>query len=331
MRAFSVLPLKASVIGNGRRIVYLDQNVVSDLAKLRLGRIGDGECGAALREIADALQESVFRKQTARCVESFFHHWESSELVAEKSAREGAVELFEAIWKLLVTHSWGLHLELRESITRFQTLVSVASRTGRLQYDPKYLWRGAFSDDPHESNETAGVEWGGDLFMLGVQWKPQSILHPGWAQRVEKLRAAGRYGTFETARREMGDEFRAWAIECNRWSSWAIHWGDMQNPMPRKDVDDFIVSEAFLELPLADVGTRLHARVLSDRGRKLSDSDASDMTILSLAIPYCDLVVTDRYMASLSRELRLDANYKTAVIPTSTAGLLEAAHWLRAG
>jgi hypothetical protein len=184
MPPFRVLPVKASESGTGRRIVYLDQNVVSDLAKVRLGRMADGDRKAALEELAAALRDAIFARQTARCVESFFHHWESSELVGEKSKRAGSDELFEEIWKLLLTHSWGLHLTLREPITKFQTLISVAARTGRRRYAQNYLWRGAFSDDLHESNEQAGVECEGDLFMVGVKWQPQSILHPGWAQRV---------------------------------------------------------------------------------------------------------------------------------------------------
>lgn len=70
--------------------------------------------------------------------------------------------------------------------------------------------------------------------------------------------------------------------------------------MDAADVAAFIASDAYAELPTNDVLTWIGARVLSERTRRLLDSDFADLRILSLAIPYCDLVITDKYMSSLT-------------------------------
>ena len=98
--------------------------------------------------------------------------------------------------------------------------------------------------------------------------------------------------------------------------------------MDPKAVVNFVSSDAYGELPSNDVLTRIGARVLSDRGRPLQDGDGADMRILALAIPYCDLVVTDTYMASVANGLRLGEKYSTRIIPATTEGLREATSWL---
>jgi hypothetical protein len=197
-----------------------------------------------------------------------------------------------------------------------------------MQYDRDYLWRGGFAKDPNESNEAAGVEFGGGLFVVGVQWQPARVLRPGWAQSVERSRQAGRYATSERALAELREEIRSPVVERNRWASWAMFWGPRGPRMNRAVVDRFIASDTFVNLPPHDVMIKLGSRILPNRARALKDSDSCDMTILALAIPYCDLVITDNYMASLSHELHLDATYGTKILSSKTDGLIEAASWL---
>lgn len=326
---FNSLPTKASVSGHGRCVIYLDQNVVSELARLRLGRLDLNDRTVALQELLDVLRSAVFENQRARCVESFFHLWESSGLVEEGTPMPRAEELFHDIWEFLVTHSWGLQFHTLHEVTEFQTLVTVAAETGLFQYASNSLWRGAFDCDPQQKNERKGIRLGGDLFMLGVPWRPSSLLKPGWAKIVEASRAGGHYGSFDAALRELRAELRERDLEDNRRFNWANRWGDHRRPMAATAVIDFIRSDAYGELPSNDVLTRIGARVLSDRKRPLRDSDGADMRILALAIPYCDLVVTDRYMANLANGLHLGEKYSTRIVPSTTAGLVGAADWLR--
>lgn len=88
-------------------------------------------------------------------------------------------------------------------------------------------------------------------------------------------------------------------------------------------------SPKYCELPINDVGISILARVLSDWARPLRDSDKTDAQILSLAIPYCDLVVADAHMASVVTGLKLDRRYGTKVLSAQTVDVRAAAEWLR--
>ena len=60
--SFEILPAKASTTKRGRRLVYLDQNVLSDLARHRLGRVKASPRTEALEEFEDALKVSVLER-----------------------------------------------------------------------------------------------------------------------------------------------------------------------------------------------------------------------------------------------------------------------------
>ena len=98
--------------------------------------------------------------------------------------------------------------------------------------------------------------------------------------------------------------------------------------MNPKAVASFIDSDSYCGLPVNDVLTRVGARVLSDHARRLKDSDAADVRIMALAIPYFDLVVTDSHMASVVTGLHLDQTYGARVFAAGNDGLRSAAQWL---
>ena len=141
-------------------------------------------------------------------------------------------------------------------------------------------------------------------------------------------RRPGHPSPTRTSRTSAADDVRERDREDNTRSSWAHIWGDDDAPMSHKAIADFIESEAHCELPVNHVLTRVGARVLSDRRRGLKDSDAIDMRIMALAVPYCDLVVTDSHMANVVTELHLDDKYGTKVLPAASAGLWAAASWV---
>lgn len=319
-------PSTAVVTGYGRRLVYLDQNVLSELAKLRLGRPVDERRRGAIAGLDEALQAAVFERQDARCIESHFHRSESSGFF-KGGARDAAEQIFLKAWELVKTLSWGLEISSFEELLISQTLVTVAARTGLCAYERGKLWRLAFRVDPNEPNEKRGVVVGGQAFLAAIPWRRESLT-AGWVARAASLRERGDYLTHEQALSDVRTELRSWAVEQNRWSSWATRWGTATKKMDRADVDAFIASEDFFELPVVHVRTELLARVLSDR-RALRTSDRPDVEILTLVVPYCDLVLTDSYMAESAKQLRFSERYGTTVLSTRNEGLVEAARILK--
>jgi len=80
-----------------------------------------------------------------------------------------------------------------------------------------------------------------------------------------------------------------------------------------------------------DVELAILAHVLSDRSRPLRDSDHADVNMLMFAIPYCDLVITDAFMANVVHQTKLDKKYGTLVLSSKPEDLRKAIHWLDMG
>lgn len=71
---------------------------------------------------------------------------------------------------------------------------------------------------------------------------------------------------------------------------------------------------ALLErIPLLDVEINLHVERNEHRDRKIAPNDEIDLGFLALAIPYCHVVITEKFWASLVRRLKLDQKYQTLI------------------
>src|SRR5262245_48463023 len=79
--ASEVLAPKAPQRRKSRDVVFLDQNVVCELAKHRLGR--PSAFGSGSERLLDALDAAVVKRQVAVCVESIYHRIESEPLDGE--------------------------------------------------------------------------------------------------------------------------------------------------------------------------------------------------------------------------------------------------------
>lgn len=312
-----------------RRLVYLDQNILTHLAKIDLGRDLPDDLKAATQELREAIRISVCERQDAICVESIFHREESSGLVIAPAPRDGAKELFHQISQFLTYNSFGLSFSGRTDLLRTQTLTAIAQDLGIETRAPENLWRVAFSHDPQKSNEDAGVTVGGSLFVIGAEWVPRTYQQVPWADNVERMRRDGKFPNFKAAL-EVGKQERRTSISRqNEMMSWGEYWSALPRDwIPRKEVDRFIASDSLFQVPILYTQIHLYADVLSERTRVFRDSDPNDLDILSVAIPYCDLVVTDKYMAGIVKKRGLDKALGCTVLPASPKGISEAAAYL---
>lgn len=306
------LPEKAAA---SRRLVYLDQNIISNLAKRRLNRT----VGPVYHDLDEALTEAVHIRENVRCVESLFHRWESSGLLPD-GQEDGP--LFNAIGDLVQLLSWRLCLRVRSEVVGFALQAEAALRRHGFEYPAGRRWRGGFRSDPDESNDRAGVRVGGDLFMLGIKWTPWPNPTPsGWAAQMESHRAAGTLSLRDDVSSILRSEVRSWcAREAPRWASgWAASWDPMA--LDEDDIRPLVEGDDLLAVPFVDVYCDLLSSVLVEPNRAFKDSDWADVEILSLAIPYCHLVVTDSYMAEKCNQLRLGERYDTRILSTRRSGL----------
>lgn len=81
---------------------------------------------------------------------------------------------------------------------------------------------------------------------------------------------------------------------------------------------------ALLEaVPFLDVEINLHVERNEHHDRPIQPNDELDLGFLSIAIPYCHTVVTEKFWTSLARRLKLDRKYETKVCSDLTEALLE--------
>lgn len=328
---FEILPTKASGPWRRRRLVYLDQNVLSALARYRISPQRKSLQTNAYAELDCALRVSVLERGDARCVESMFHYEESRGLLMGRDP-DASERLFDALCSCLKIYSWGLRFNGQSEIACSQALAMVVATSALEPYPSEFLLRLAFTSDPNISNNEEGIEVAGDLFLPVVSWQPNVIKKDaGWAMRLEALRAQGHFSTYELAYLELCQGTRETDGAVCAAADWASLWGASGQGPSSEKVEAFVRSSSYCELPINVVGISILARVLSDRPRPLRDSDKTDAQILSLAIPYCDLVVTDAHMTSVVKGLELDRRYITKVLPATNKGIGAAAEWLRNG
>src|SRR5689334_21675398 len=93
-----VLTLKASQDQSvKRKVIYLDQMVVTNIAKAKRGRRLPAELLPPTNRLRDALRVSVREKQNAVLAESHFHRDESSGIVTGRPQDADAKALFDEI------------------------------------------------------------------------------------------------------------------------------------------------------------------------------------------------------------------------------------------
>ena len=329
-----VLPLKRSQDATiKRRLVYLDQMVVSNMAKAALEREMAPEQRASLDRLRNALKVAVREKQNARLLESHFHRDESSGIVIGRPDEQSARVLFAEIARFVQYYSFGLQISPRTELMEMQTLW-LAARQLNLKIPPRqYLYRNVLSRDPQEPNEEGPViRIGSSLAVIGIEWQPRILdVEPSWPNAASEMRAKGEFPDYETTLMRVERECREAIIRDNEWHSWANRYrnsGNHANAMPRGAMDQLIASNALFCVPYLFVYSRLYAHVLSETKRPYKAGDRNDIGILASVIPYCDLVITDSYMAAAVKSRQLDRPFSTKVLAATNAGLEEAARYI---
>lgn len=322
-----VLPVKASQDTSvKRKVVYLDQMVITNLAKANLGRRLPDELLGPTTRLRDALKAAVREKQNAVLVESHFHRDESSGIVTGRPHDPEARALFDEIARFMTYYSFGLKISSGIELIEIQA-VEIVAHEHELDTLPRELrWRVVLSRDPQEPNEKNAIKISGDLVVIGVEWQPRIVEDQPWADTVTKMREDGDFPNYEATLARAESEWRNTAVRDNEYRSWSTRYG--RRGMPRSLMDAFIASERLSTVPYLFANTRLYAHVLAEKTRPYKNNDKNDVRILSGVIPYSDLVITDRYMADAATRRGLNVAFHTKILAATPDGLDEAAEFL---
>ena len=276
-------------------IVYLDQNFLSNMAKVE----DNDRVNPRYKKIYDLLHEG-FVEEKLVVPRSFFHDLETSL----------APDLRDRIQR--IQGALG-QIDLRN---RDQVKTSELERAAE-EFNGKDVqpvdYRLAYQQDPDKRVEQLDIRVNLDMSVFEFP-KTRALTTKQITDLRDRIKKEG-VDLPEQIRREYEDYVVY--FPAHRRAVLLEHFGgDVEK------LDEFLKSDERHRIPGVDVNSKLWAKLLVGyRDRQIKQSDYMDVQIISTYLPYVDVLATDTFMATAVKELGLDTEYGTRVFAANEAGL----------
>lgn len=329
---------------NLHAIVYLDQNYTSNMAKARCGFMKNKDEAKFWDSLFDDLKRAVFADRIA-CPESEFHLTE-----AKYDER-----LWEPIIEIVRTLSGGLQLRPWKNILESQVKDAARQFLGK-QPEKREDWSIAFESDPHSKymDRVHGIQIGqvrmyihrpltrGDIeherqrkleFVREAQEMLQEYSRKplGWPELLLGSKMSvidgfmGKFAEQNIYKKLKGDySLEDKLIVANNYIRLKNFWNCIHkvgiNPKDYHIVNSFVRSKELLNSPYIDVNASIWAAIgkCYIQGRSVQLGDFYDVPILASAIPYCDIIATEKFMKEvLVNMLDFSNKYKSSIFSAS--------------
>lgn len=302
-------------------LIYLDQNKWIDLARAYHNRPGGERFSTVLERVEVAVDEgrAIFPLSDAHLIET----WKGLDVSRRQRLAQVMVEISQG-WMIAPASYLGPR-ELEVAIIRLYEQ--------REPPWPEVLGRGiAFAFGQADELEAAlGISGqqaqiikaaidtpaGLTFFLMGHD---ETLIAKGiadfehraavCAQRVERARLLGKsYSKAVRKRAYVRDLTHYLQPELVRiLASRRQTFGDFLN-LGRKRLVTF-----FESVPTLNVEIELATERDEHWDKRVDPNDMTDISFLSVAIAYCDIVVTERFWTDLARRKKLDKEYSTAIL-----------------
>jgi len=91
------------------------------------------------------------------------------------------------------------------------------------------------------------------------------------------------------------------------------YWSDAYNQKTNlKNYLEFLLSDIYTQTPHIDINCRLLADIVTSP-KEFQSGDTQDVSNISLYLPYCNYMITDRALKNRVRRLHLDDKYQTKI------------------
>lgn len=268
-------------------IVYIDQNIISNIVKTKEGRIDRPD----LLRLFEVLNAGM-RSEKLVCPRSWFHREEGSLTSLDPQIQRylryiGQVDFLSPF-------------ELEE-----RQFFNAARRF--LGEEPYYSgWRESFEDDPDERLTRFKIDANMPMGIFNFRKRRQSH-----AEELDRARALVRGRTY-------AEQLQIERAEVPRYLYEMYPFGVSHLFSERPDGLDKL--RAFLETDLAtlvtsmDLFSQLCASLLVHHNhRPIQTGDVTDMKILSNLLPYCHVLTTDKFMHEMARALKFPERFGVAM------------------
>jgi hypothetical protein len=326
-----------------RTIIYLDQSYLSNLAKAQYHYIADKNESDFWLSLLEYLKRAVLSNK-AVCPEL--------EIQGIESSYDTRIE--EPVGKIINELSQGLQFNLWQDILDCQ-IEDAARQFLGIRPDGAVSWSKAFRSDPDASIETRiqtnsavcnGIEAASSLPSKYVQGNRQGKLdfvgmakdmlitynsaHLSWPELLiqskkgvldghmgkraqQSIECKLRGGSLED---QLDALYRRFRLE-NLWDR--LHKIGI-NTEDNAIVMAFANSPVLLNIPFVDVNGSIWAAIAEchRQGRLPQGGDFYDVPILSVVLPYCDVVTTDKFMKDiLCNKFHFDDKYKVRLFSSA--------------
>ena len=302
-------------------IVYLDQNILSNLVKVRQGRGKDTDVTRAFTQLDETVQRCN-RKGCHVFPESPYHMLEA----------EFDTRLSDDEWRYVKGTSQGLGFAGCSQIINQQISKALAQWLHQKEQEGDW-WAGVFNRDPHQpySPGPYGV-------FVRFPRSAESISR----ERSDRNRIPTSLGrlTPVTSQRTLTEQTRLerefliahlfipapidWSATLDQQTAQAVDSAKAKSRFDNlrswglgvSEINSFLQSKELTSAPMIDIRARLWAHLgvsLGNRSPRKSDFD--DIGIMAMTLPYCHIVTTDSYMRKVVVEdLKLADSYRTLVL-----------------
>lgn len=289
-----------------KKIIYLDQNKWIDIARAFYGR-DDGE---RFKDILDILKTKVDIDEIILPM-SIVHFIETARNINPDRAERLAKFMLSLSKKYgILPFNYIRENEVQQAIIR------------NLGYQPKtnikdlvisknifYAFGGELKIDglPNELEKELYtlIEDESNLVKLLVNAYSQQLSRDLRKEDEEVL------GDLEESRRKLNSELskemrlRLYIADMAKGSliPLAVNFLNKIGYDVKTFADQFVTpdnwKDFFLSIPTMDIWINLHLHRDNDMNRKIDRNDSDDIAFLSIAVPYCDIVVTEKYWANI--------------------------------
>ncbi len=283
-----------------KKVIYLDQNFISDIAKMSLDEKKD-KIKPELKKIFDIISAGV-KEEKFLSPKSWIHEQETA---AEKNQ-----QLREAIRS---NQGFVGQVELKPSREIKNTqFYNALLAYFKIKDKNEESWKEAFQDNPDKRMENFKIEV--HMPDLGL-----SKLLPETLNSLQEIRESD-VNEHNQYKLEVAESRKYYKKLLLADFSWVFK----KYSITIERAEEFIDSDEFIKIPNINIFCMLWSRILSDKNRKRGiEGDYNDVEFLSLYLPYCGVIATDHYMKTQIESLQLDSVYGCKLFSMKGTGLQE--------
>jgi hypothetical protein len=279
-------------------LVYLDQNVLSDTAKLEM----NARVRADFRVLFQLLHQA-FLDGKLTTLRSTNHDAETS---IAGSLKDNIRERFATLSHVRLKHP--LRIKEAQISRAVQLWLGHANATSVINFDD------AFDDDPDGPVPMFDIDVDRD-WMFCNEVKDRNII----ASELDAVRAREKANgsTFQQLYKRELDWVRGDLASRFKAPRLAAIAGIT--------IDEFCAftkSAEFGDIPSIHLDVALVAKLMTiDPHRNIKSGDVSDLDAIAYYLPYCDAFITDKFAANVALAIDVDKQYDCALFNASQAGV----------